>query len=437
MLFSTAIFANQKYQFNIEKQRADLALTLFAQQANTTLLFPYDIAEKEMANELKGTYSIELGIIKLLEGTNLYPVADESGLFSVRPVPRISDPPTDTIADEGSHITESKSAIIRTEEIEKIAIVGTRSSPRSVIDSPVPLDIIGDEEFTQQGSGDMLSMLTTLVPSLNVNDQPINDASSLVRPANLRGMASDHTLVLLNGKRRHRSAVITFLGGGLSDGAQGPDISNIPASALKQVEVLRDGAAAQYGSDAIAGVLNFVLKDDAEGGVVEARYGSFYQGDGELLQLQANRGFEMTSSGFANVSLEYREQDGTNRSVQRDDAQTLSNAGNVFINDPAQIWGSPEVKYDVKFAVNAGIDVRPDQEFYTFANYAKRDIEGGFYFRHPHTRSGVNDGGINQNGEPLLLVGDLDGLNFGISCPQVVISDDNVLDETQLPLDCR
>ena len=145
--------------------------------------------------------------------------------------------------------------------VEKIAVVGTRAAPRSIGDSAVPIDIISEEEFVNQGSTDMVSMMQTVVPSFNVNDQPINDASTLVRPANLRGMASDHTLVLVNGKRRHRSAVITFLGGGLSDGAQGPDISTIPAAALKQVEVLRDGAAAQYGSDAIAGVINFVLND--------------------------------------------------------------------------------------------------------------------------------------------------------------------------------
>ena len=136
----------------------------------------------------------------------------------------------------------------------------------------------------------MLSMLSVMVPSLNVNDQPINDASSLVRPANLRGMSSDHTLLLLNGKRRHRSAVITFLGGGLSDGAQGPDISVIPAYALKQVEVLRDGAAAQYGSDAIAGVINFVLKDAREGGHVALKVGGYSEGDGELFQVQLNKG---------------------------------------------------------------------------------------------------------------------------------------------------
>ena len=99
------------------------------------------------------------------------------------------------------------------------------------------------------------------MPSYNVNSQPISDAATIVRPANLRGLAPDHTLVLINGKRRHRAAVIYWLGNGVSDGAQGPDISAIPSSALKRVEVLRDGASAQYGSDAIAGVMNFILND--------------------------------------------------------------------------------------------------------------------------------------------------------------------------------
>ena len=108
-------------------------------------------------------------------------------------------------------------------------------------------------------------MLRGAIPSYNVNQQPISDAGTIFRPANLRGLSPDSTLILVNGKRRHRSAVISFLGGGISDGSQGPDLSVIPGIALKQVEVLRDGASAQYGSDAIAGVINFKLRDNAEG----------------------------------------------------------------------------------------------------------------------------------------------------------------------------
>ncbi|MED5234863.1 MAG: TonB-dependent receptor, partial [Pseudomonadota bacterium] len=310
---------------------------------------------------------------------------------------------------------------------EQIAVVGSRAAPRSVADSAVPIDIISDEEFKQQGATDMVSMMQTVVPSFNVNDQPINDASTLVRPANLRGMASDHTLVLVNGKRRHRSAVITFLGGGLSDGAQGPDISVIPAAALKQVEVLRDGAAAQYGSDAIAGVINFVLNDASEGGTFEARYGSYYEGDGDMIQMSGNVGLPLSDKGFINLSAEYRTADDTSRSVQRADAAALIAAGNTFVADPAQIWGSPEIKHDIKLFANAGIELSATSEAYMFGNYAEREVEGGFYFRNPHNRGGVNDGGTNEDGEQLLLVGDLTGDMSG-NCPTDIVVGDNVLE---------
>ncbi len=249
----------------------------------------------------------------------------------------------------------------------------------------------------------------------------------LVRPANLRGMASDHTLVLVNGKRRHRSAVITFLGGGLSDGAQGPDISVIPAAALKQVEVLRDGAAAQYGSDAIAGVINFVLNDASEGGTFEARYGSYYEGDGDMIQMSGNVGLPLSDKGFINLSAEYRTADDTSRSVQRADAAALIAAGNTFVADPAQIWGSPEIKHDIKLFANAGIELSATSEAYMFGNYAEREVEGGFYFRNPHNRGGVNDGGTNEDGEQLLLVGDLTGDMSG-NCPTDIVVGDNVLE---------
>lgn len=432
-LFSGLAAAEEKIRFSIAEQRADLALTQFAQQSNTTLLFPFELAEKETTNALYGEYSIELGIVRLLEGTGLYPVSDESGMLSIRPIAERE------IAEHATSLPVTRNQntnAYKTDEaaIERIAVVGTRSSPRSVINSAVPLDIIGSQEFAEQGSTDIVSMLSTLVPSFNVNDQPINDASSLVRPANLRGMASDHTLVLLNGKRRHRSAVITFLGGGLSDGAQGPDISTIPASALKQVEILRDGAAAQYGSDAIAGVINFVLKDDDKGGHVEGRYGGYSEGDGNMFQLQGNIGLSLANKGFVNLSAEYREQKPTSRSVQRDDALLIQQAGNTAIPEPSQVWGMPEVKNDAKFSVNSEYEFSDRYDLYLFANLAQREVEGGFYFRNPHTRSGVNDGGLDVDGVPLLLVGDLDGVGRGIACPKVRIVDNNVLDDADFAL---
>ena len=184
-------------------------------------------------------------------------------------------------------------------DVEKIAVVGSRSAPRSVADSPVPIDIIGGDELGKSASTDMLDMLVSTVPSFTARAQPISDAATLIRPVNLRGLSSDSTLVLVNGKRRHRASVIAFQGGGINDGAQGPDISVIPSSALKQVEVLRDGAAAQYGSDAIAGVMNFVLKDDAEGGSLSVKRGEYYEGDGATTTVEGNLGLPFTELKFS------------------------------------------------------------------------------------------------------------------------------------------
>ena len=290
------------------------------------------------------------------------------------------------------------SFVAAADEVEEVVAIGTRREARSVGDSPAPVDIISGSDFTNQGAADLPDMIRTLVPSFNVNTQPISDAATLIRPANLRGLPPDNMLVLVNGKRRHRGAVISFLGSGISDGAQGPDISAIPSIALKQVEVLRDGAAAQYGSDAIAGIMNFVYKDNAEGTQIEIRSGEYADGDGDMYRIAANVGMPFTANGFANVSIELQESDATSRSVQRGDAQALYDGGNAAIwnyPNPAQVWGSPDVSDDVKLVANIGLELDANKEFYLFGNYAERKVLGGFFFRNPTNRGGIfsTDGG--------------------------------------------
>lgn len=316
-------------------------------------------------------------------------------------------------ADTNEEVAEGE----KPKAAEKIVVVGSRAAPRSVGDSAVPIDIISQDEFFKNASTDMTNLLSAVVPSFVVNEQPISDAATLVRPANLRGLPPDSTLVLVNGKRRHRAAVISFLGGGISDGAQGPDISVIPNIAIKQVEVLRDGASAQYGSDAIAGVINFQLKDNAEGLLLESRFGEYGEGDGTTVVHSANLGLPIANDGFANFSFEIKNSDATSRSVQRDDANDLIEAGNSEVGSPAQIWGSPELQDDMKFFTNMAVPFGATGEFYLFGNWAQRDVDGGFYFRNPNTRGGVfsNDGGST------LLVGDLDP-NDGKACPTVSVN---------------
>ena len=290
------------------------------------------------------------------------------------------------------------SFIAAADEIEEVVAVGSRRDARSVGDSPAPVDVISGSDIKNQGGVDMDYMIRTLVPSFNVNTQPISDAATLIRPANLRGLPPDNMLVLVNGKRRHRGSVISFLGGGIADGAQGPDISAIPSIALKKVEVLRDGAAAQYGSDAIAGILNFVLNDDSEGARLEIRNGEYSEGDGDTWRIAANLGMPFTENGYANLSMEIQEQDPTARSAQRGDAQSLIDAGvpawkHPFGNGEAQVWGSPQVTDDYKFIANIGLDLDDSKKFYLFSNYAEKNVLGGFFFRNPNNRTGVYDDG--------------------------------------------
>ncbi|WP_312683121.1 TonB-dependent receptor plug domain-containing protein [Stenotrophomonas chelatiphaga] len=299
--------------------------------------------------------------------------------------------------------------------LDTVSVLGSRTKPRTVSSSAVPIDIISGEEFRNQGATDALDQLKVLVPSFNVSTIPIDDAASLVRPANLRGLPPDNTLLLVNGKRFHRAAVITFLGHGLSDGAQGPDLSVFPSLALEQVEVLRDGAAAQYGSDAIAGVINFGLKKLREGGTAEVFTGKYYEGDGLTTQYSAQIGLPLTERGFATLTAEWRNADDTSRSVQRDDAAAAIAAGYPGVGQPAQVWGSPKVDDDFKLVYNLGLST-DSVDFYLFGNHAKRDVDGGFYFRDPTARSGVysNDGGDT------LLVGNLTGAG---ACPSIALRD--------------
>lgn len=318
---------------------------------------------------------------------------------------------------------------------DEIISIGTRRQARSAADTPAPVDVISGVEFTQNAANDVQDLLRTSLPSYNVNTQPISDAATIVRPANLRGLSPDNTLVLLNGKRRHRGAVISFLGGGIADGAQGVDVSAIPAIALKQVQVLRDGASSQYGSDAIAGVIGFDLRDSAEGGQFEVKYGSTYEGDGDNYSIAGNIGLPLGDAGFVNISGEYGDTDGTVRATQRNDVAALIAAGNTaaadnltinsYTDEFAQYWGQPDVEGDLKLAINSGIELSENAELYAFGTYAERETTGGFFYRNPTNRGGVyrgelvdpTTGALDPNGVASVRVGDLDGLGVGGDCP--------------------
>ena len=340
--------------------------------------------------------------------------------------------------------------------IEEIVTTGTRRAERSAADSPVPVDVISASDLQRMPSADVQDMLRAAVPSFDVNTQPISDAATIVRPPNIRGLSPDQILVLVNGKRRHRGSIISFLGGGISDGAQGVDISAIPSLAVKQIEVLRDGASSQYGSDAIAGVLNFILRDDAEGAEVIVNYGSTFEGDGDNYRIAGNIGLPLGDGGFINLTGELNDVEGTVRSVVRDDVAAAIAAGytpvadfqaiNSYTSEVPQYWGQPDVEDDIKFFVNAALPIGENAELYAFGNYGERTVTGGFFYRNvvgPTTgqqRGGVYRGptvdpltGLaDPNGVPSILVGDLDGVGAGGACIDGIPLNNAIPDATLL-----
>ena len=318
-------------------------------------------------------------------------------------------PPTSSEADTLS----GPDTLPRVVALDEIVVVGTRRGGRTAIESYSPVHVVSGASVRAQGGADLLDMLRTVVPAFNVNAQPIADGATIVRPPNVRNLAADHTLVLVNGKRRHRGAVIVWLVPKASEGAQGPDLSVIPSIALQRVEVLRDGAAAQYGSDAIAGVMNFVLRDDRDGYHAEVGYRRTAEGDGRQVHVAANVGLPLFDEGFVNLSFEFGEADETVRSVQRDDAAALEAAGNTHVPNPAQIWGSPNVNGDLKTFFNLGVPVGDGTRLYAFGNYAQKETDGGFYYRNPDDREGVYTRGAYR------LVGDLTGDGSG-GCPSML-----------------
>ena len=231
----------------------------------------------------------------------------------------------DSDSDDQDTSGESSSMGITDEEaetgmLEEVLITGTRSARgRTATDSTVPIDSFSADDLNQESVGDMTDTIKNLVPSYTAT--PLTgDGSSFVRSTSLRGLPPDNVLILVNSKRRHRSALIQHFGAAMSSGSHAIDIGLIPSIALKSVEVLRDGASSQYGSDAIAGVINFILRDADQGGQAEGQYGRYYD-DENAWRAAVNVGFSLGGNGFVNLSAEYTDQEQLIRGFQPPAAQ--------------------------------------------------------------------------------------------------------------------
>ena len=274
------------------------------------------------------------------------------------------------------------------EMLEEVTVTGTRKAGVSSLDTLSPVSIIGGMELKRQGISDLTDALTKVSPSLSTQRFPIADGTAFVRPVVLRNLAPDQTLVLVNGTRRHRSALVNLQLaplGTVNQGSQAVDFSAFPSSAIKRVEVLRDGASAQYGSDAIAGVINVILKDDNQGGSINAQYGEYTERDGERANINGNAGFPLGEDGFINISFEYATSDITSRGQARPDAADVASiVGNEVTpyNGFGQRWGDPDIT-NLTLFLNTGIFISEKVELYGHASYMDKETLGGFFYRAP------------------------------------------------------
>jgi iron complex outermembrane receptor protein len=263
-------------------------------------------------------------------------------------------------------------------EVEEVVVTGTRAAGRSRLETISPVDVISDEALAQQGTTELAQGLSNLAPSISFSRPSITDGTDTVRPATLRGLAPDQTLVLLNGTRRHTSALVNA-NGSIGRGSAAVDLNAIPGSAVERVEILREGASAQYGSDAIAGVIHLRLREAREGGSVTATIGQNFtefttaragqrsEEDGRTITVSGWQGLPLGADGFLTISAEYRDRQPTSRG---DLDPRLSPR-------PARItsrFGDPEVK-DATIYANAGLPLGNGFELYGFGGYQHREAE--------------------------------------------------------------
>jgi iron complex outermembrane receptor protein len=293
----------------------------------------------------------------------------------------------DTVATATSTSLDSQDAL------EQVIVTGTRRAERTVLESNVPIDLVSSQDLAKTSTADLNGKLQALVPSYNVRRIPTADGSIFVRPATLRNLSPDHTLVLVNGKRFHRSAFVDVT----ARGAQAVNLALLPAGAFKRTEVLRDGAAAQYGSDAIAGVINFILNDQP-GTDAYVQFGEFDKGDGQNLQVGVSTGFKLGETGYFNVAAEYVDGEASNNGTQRYDAAAIIAQGGAAadaardIGDVVQRYGLPDLE-SKKVFLNGGFDISEATKFYAFGNYTEDWGVADFNYRPSLTVSGVNADG--------------------------------------------
>ncbi|MGH7673455.1 MAG: TonB-dependent receptor plug domain-containing protein, partial [Gemmatimonadales bacterium] len=278
----------------------------------------------------------------------------------------------------------------------EVTVIGSRTA-RTAVETPVPVDVIPAEEIQETGQTEVNQILTALGPSFNASHQTIADGSDHINPASLRGLGPDQVLVLVNGKRRHAPALV-HVNGTFGRGTVGVDLNAIPAAAIDRIEVLRDGASAQYGSDAIAGVINIVLKRQTEGIRASSTSGVTGEGDGEQVKTDLNYGFAVGDRGFLNVTAEYLDRGATNRAEPWTGA-IFPGITDTAAGTDAELAARGLTRRDFTMEIgqsaatvgmaffNAALPLAGEAELYAFGGASRRNGRAGAFYRLPNSEN--------------------------------------------------
>ncbi|GLX79593.1 ligand-gated channel [Thalassotalea insulae] len=415
---SFQVKADKLYYFDIKSLPADQALIAFAKHSQRTIIFSYELTKHYQANELNGYFTIAHGLNRLLRHTELEAHINSNDEIRIQ----LRQP-----AHKQDSITRStsKALIAKQEEsnnrIEKIAIVGTRNIARSIQELPVPVDVLSETMLANTGQFENGRKLQTIAPSFNFASSSISDGTDVLKPATLRGLGPDQTLLLVNGKRRHHSSLV-HINTSVGRGTSGVGINAIPFSAIKRIEILRDGAAAQYGSDAIAGVINIVLKDSTSKGHITTSYGQYGKGDGQSAELNINKGFSFKNNGFFNATINVQDHQATDRSGQHGSCQfpgCVRLAPEQFLAKDPREFSAKRDTFDIgdpayqqfSLAYNSQYNLT-DGKLYSFAIYSKRENDAAAFFR-DNLNQQANP--MLQDGEPLVPGGYLPFIHSDIA----------------------
>jgi len=417
LFLTTSSVANHWIRFDIPMQRADKAIISFAQQANQTVLFSFDLTKNYQSKEVKGYYTIRNGLKKLLGNSGLIAVINDKNQLSIKPSPPSPILPKPKNTQTIKQITNKT---IMSPKIEQISVVGSRVSVRTADDLPVAVDILTAKALTNTGQTEVGRMIQTIAPSFNFSSSVISDGTDAIRPATLRGLGPDQTLVLINGRRRHQASLI-HINTTVGRGATGTDMNAIPAIAIKQIEILRDGAAAQYGSDAIAGVINIVLNDNIENSKLAVSYGENSTGDGETINLDLTSGLALGNDGFIAAAFNFRDRAFTNRAglhgacLYTGCITTNNNA--LLLADPREAI-APRTTFRIGDADSKQIALTLNSslalaggELYGFLTHSKRDNESAAFFRH---NGNQDDNAPLQDGDATISNGFLPKIHTNI-----------------------